>query len=178
LAPDAYQGARSKRSIYCFRLKVASFVVLGKIVLVGFATGTRSANWHAMVPAGRRARCVAHCRSWLQSRRSLSDHVATAAAYRRRPCWLHTARTRRWRAGRIFRDFFYTLLTLLTLVGASVSSALVRHKTGGAIFANFSGYGWLPLLVDAWRSSCFVSWHTAAGRIFRKILLIQRCAAR
>ena len=49
-APDAYQGAPIPSAAFIASgSKVASFVVLGKIVLVGFAPVHGSADWHAMV---------------------------------------------------------------------------------------------------------------------------------
>src|SRR5436309_10375879 len=49
-APDAYQGALvPSEAFIASGSKVASFVVLGKIVLVGFAPVHGSADWHAMV---------------------------------------------------------------------------------------------------------------------------------
>src|SRR5437868_12654333 len=49
-APDAYQGAPIPSAAFIASgSKVASFVVLGKIVLIGFAPIHGSANWHAMV---------------------------------------------------------------------------------------------------------------------------------
>lgn len=49
-APDAYQGAPlSSAAFIASGSKVASFVVLGKIVLVGFGPLHGSADWHAMI---------------------------------------------------------------------------------------------------------------------------------
>src|SRR5258708_14978771 len=49
-APDAYQGGPvSSAAFIASGSKVASFVVLGKIVLIGFGPVHGSANWHAMV---------------------------------------------------------------------------------------------------------------------------------
>src|SRR5205807_6634131 len=49
-APDAYQGAPVPSAAFIASgSKVASFVVLGKIVLVGFGPVHGSAAWHAMV---------------------------------------------------------------------------------------------------------------------------------
>src|SRR5205823_10025676 len=49
-APDAYQGAPvSSAAFIASGSKVASFVVLGKIVLIGFGPVQGSADWHAMV---------------------------------------------------------------------------------------------------------------------------------
>src|SRR6202171_6080056 len=49
-APDAYQGAPVPSAAFIASgSKVASFVVLGKIVLVGFGPAHGSAAWHAMI---------------------------------------------------------------------------------------------------------------------------------
>src|SRR5438046_3491815 len=49
-APDAYEGAPvPSEAFIASGSKVASFVVLGKIVLVGFGPVHGSADWHAMV---------------------------------------------------------------------------------------------------------------------------------
>src|SRR2546430_13445726 len=49
-APDAYQGGPVPSAAFIASAsKVASFVVLGKIVLVGFAPLHGNAAWHAMV---------------------------------------------------------------------------------------------------------------------------------
>src|SRR5436305_13031438 len=49
-APDAYQGAPVPSAAFIASgSKVAAFVVLGKIVLVGFAPLHGSAAWHGMV---------------------------------------------------------------------------------------------------------------------------------
>src|SRR5204862_2572421 len=49
-APDAYQGAPVMSAAFIASgSKVASFVVLGKIVLIGFAPLRGSADWHALV---------------------------------------------------------------------------------------------------------------------------------
>ena len=49
-APDAYQGAPIPSAAFIASgSKVASFVVLGKIVLVGFGPAHGSAAWHAMI---------------------------------------------------------------------------------------------------------------------------------
>src|SRR5256886_13598853 len=49
-APDAYQGSPVPSAAFIASgSKVASFVVLGKIVLIGFSPVQGSADWHAMV---------------------------------------------------------------------------------------------------------------------------------
>jgi NADH-quinone oxidoreductase subunit N len=49
-APDVYQGAPIPSAAFIASgSKVASFVVLGKIVLVGFGPVRGSADWHAMI---------------------------------------------------------------------------------------------------------------------------------
>src|SRR5438270_13288602 len=51
-APDAYQGAPVPSAAFIASgSKVASFVLLGKIVLVGFAPDAGNAGWHALIPA-------------------------------------------------------------------------------------------------------------------------------
>src|SRR5713101_1049667 len=53
-APDAYQGAPIPSAAFIASgSKVASFVVLGKIVLIGFGPVRGSADWHAMLAGGR-----------------------------------------------------------------------------------------------------------------------------
>src|SRR5438045_4627455 len=48
-APDTYQGAPvSSAAFIASGSKVASFLVLGKIMLVGFSSIQGSADWHAM----------------------------------------------------------------------------------------------------------------------------------
>ena len=95
-APDAYQGAPVPSAAFIASgSKVASFVVLGKIVLVGFAPLHGSADWHAagrrLVAGARRARCVVDLAR--QSRRAGANERAPAARlFRRRACRLHVAR--------------------------------------------------------------------------------------
>src|SRR5204863_1654662 len=49
-APDAYQGAPVPSAAFIASgSKVASFVVLGKIVLIAFGPAHGSAAWHAMI---------------------------------------------------------------------------------------------------------------------------------
>src|SRR5205807_4614073 len=49
-APDTYQGAPPPSAAFIASAsKVASFVVLGKIVLIGFGPVQGAAGWHAMV---------------------------------------------------------------------------------------------------------------------------------
>src|SRR5204862_2008835 len=49
-APDAYQGAPVPSAAFIASAsKVAAFVVLGKIVLIGFAPVRGDAAWHAMI---------------------------------------------------------------------------------------------------------------------------------
>ena len=61
-APDAYQGAPVPSAAFIASgSKVASFVVLGKIVLVGFAPVHGSAAWHSMVAGW----APGVCRIWI-----------------------------------------------------------------------------------------------------------------
>ena len=78
-APDVYQGAPvSTAAFIASGSKVASFVVLGKIVLIGFGPVHGSANWHAH---GRRLDAYPRSR-WRHFRFS----SATSSRLRKRTC--------------------------------------------------------------------------------------------
>ncbi|PYL87061.1 MAG: hypothetical protein DMF17_04085 [Verrucomicrobia bacterium] len=87
-APDAYQGAPVPSAAFIASgSKVASFVVLGKIVLVGFGPDKGSA---------RRARRIVDPH-WQSRRARPVQRPPAARLLRRRPRRLHAARThRRW----------------------------------------------------------------------------------
>ena len=105
-APDAYQGAPVPSAAFIASgSKVASFVVLGKIVLVGFAPLHGSAAWHGdggrLVARARRAGSIIDLAR--QSRRAGAIECAqTACLLCGRARWLHIARTCRGRSRRIF----------------------------------------------------------------------------
>jgi NADH-quinone oxidoreductase subunit N len=142
-APDAYQGAPVPSAAFIASgSKVASFVVLGKIVLVGFGPVHGSADWHGMV-AG-----------WvplLSALAALSIVVGNLVALaqsnvRRLLAYSAVAHAGYTLLGLIAggRDgfgatLFYTTVYAFTLVGAFGVVALVRRETGGDDLKNFAG---------------------------------------
>jgi len=142
-APDAYQAAPVPSAAFIASgSKVASFVVLGKIVLVGFAPVHGSAAWHAM---------AAGWSPVLAALAALSILVGNIVALgqrnvRRLLAYSAVAHTGYTLIGIIAgnRDgfsaaLFYTTIYAITLVGAFGIVALVRRETGGDDIANFSG---------------------------------------
>jgi NADH-quinone oxidoreductase subunit N len=141
-APDAYQGAPvASAAFIASGSKVASFVVLGKIVLVGFGPVHGSADWHAM---------IAGWSPVLAALAALSIVVGNLVA-------LAQSNVRRLLAYSAVAHAGYTLLGLVaggsegfsatlfyitvygfTLVGAFGVVALVRRETGGDDLKNFS----------------------------------------
>ena len=109
-APDAYQGAPIPSAAFIASgSKVASFVVLGKIVLIGFAPAHGNAAWHAM--HGRLVadpRCVGSVVDSVgKFRRSRANQRSPASRLlSRRARRLHFARTGRRRSRRIFGNAF------------------------------------------------------------------------
>src|SRR5438046_1382011 len=142
-APDAYQGAPIPSAAFIASgSKVASFVVLGKIVLVGFAPARGSADWHAMLAGWSPVLAVLAALSIL-----LGNFVALAQAnVRRLLAYSAVAHGGYTLLGIIAggRDgfsatLFYTTAYAMTLVGAFGVVGLVRRQTGGDDFSNFSG---------------------------------------
>ncbi len=142
-APDAYQGAPVPSAAFIASgSKVASFVVLGKIVLVGFGPMHGSAAWHAM---------IAGWSPVLAALAALSIVVGNLVALaqtnvRRLLAYSAVAHTGYTLLGLVAggRDgfsatLFYTTVYAFTLVGAFGVVALVRRETGGDDFQNFSG---------------------------------------
>jgi NADH-quinone oxidoreductase subunit N len=142
-APDAYQGAPVPSAAFIASgSKVASFVVLGKIVLVGFAPVHGSAGWHAM---------VAGCAPVLAALAALSIIIGNLVALaqsnvRRLLAYSAVAHAGYTLIGIVAggRDgfsaaLFYTTIYAITLVGAFGVVGVVRRETGGDEFFNFSG---------------------------------------
>ena len=142
-APDAYQGAPVPSAAFIASgSKVASFVVLGKIVLVGFGPVQGSAGWHAM---------VAGWSPLLATLAALSIVVGNLVALaqsnvRRLLAYSAVAHAGYTLIGIVAggRDgfsaaLFYTTVYAITLVGAFGVVGLVRRETGGDDFSNFSG---------------------------------------
>jgi NADH-quinone oxidoreductase subunit N len=142
-APDAYQGAPVPSAAFIASAsKVASFVVLGKIVLVGFAPARGSAAWHAMVAGWSPVLAALAALSIL-----LGNLVALAQSnVRRLLAYSAVAHAGYTLIGLVASGregfsaaLFYATIYAITLVGAFGVVAIVRRETGGADFSNFRG---------------------------------------
>jgi NADH-quinone oxidoreductase subunit N len=142
-APDAYQGAPvTSAAFIASGSKVASFVVLGKIVLVGFGPTRGSADWHAMIAGWAPLLAVLAALSIL-----LGNFVALAQTnVRRLLAYSAVAHSGYTMLGIIAgsRDgfaatLFYTTIYAVTLVGAFAVVGIVRRETGGDNLADFAG---------------------------------------
>ena len=142
-APDAYQGAPIPSAAFIASgSKVASFVVLGKIVLVGFAPARGSADWHAMLAGWSPVLAVLAALSIL-----LGNFVALAQAnVRRLLAYSAVAHGGYTLLGIIAggRDgfsatLFYTSVYAVTLIGAFAVVGVVRRESGGDDLQNFAG---------------------------------------
>src|SRR5438552_11830612 len=142
-APDAYQGAPVPSAAFIASgSKVASFVVLGKIVLVGFAPIHGNAAWHAMVAGWAPVLAALAALSIL-----LGNLVALVQTnVRRLLAYSAVAHAGYTLLGLVAGDrqgfsatLFYTVVYAITLVGAFGLVAIVRRQTGGDDLQNFSG---------------------------------------
>jgi NADH-quinone oxidoreductase subunit N len=142
-APDAYQGAPIPSAAFIASgSKVASFVVLGKIVLVGFGAVHGSSGWHAMAAGWSPVLAVLAALSIL-----IGNLVALAQTnVRRLLAYSAVAHAGYTLLGLIAgsRDgfsatLFYAAVYAITLVGAFGVVAVVRSETGGDDLKNFSG---------------------------------------
>src|SRR6059058_2835969 len=142
-APDAYQGGPVPSAAFIASAsKVASFVVLGKIVLVGFAPLHGDAAWHAMVAGWSPVLAALAALSIL-----LGNLVALAQSnVRRLLAYSAVGHAGYTLIGLIAGDrdgfsaaLFYATIYAITLVGAFGVVAIVRRETGGDDFSNFAG---------------------------------------
>ena len=142
-APDAYQGAPVPSAAFIASgSKVASFVVLGKIVLIGFAPVHGSAGWHAMVAGWSPVLAALAALSIV-----IGNLVALAQSnVRRLLAYSAVAHAGYTLIGFVAGDregfsaaLFYTTVYGVTLVGAFGVVGVVRRETGGDDFSNFSG---------------------------------------
>jgi NADH-quinone oxidoreductase subunit N len=150
-APDAYQGAPIPSAAFIASgSKVASFVVLGKIVLLGFGPVHGNAGWHAMVAGWSPLLAVLAALSIL-----IGNLVALAQTnVRRLLAYSAVAHTGYTLLGLVAgsRDgfsatLFYAAVYAITLIGAFGVVAIVRRETGGDDLKDFSGLaGRAPLL--------------------------------
>jgi NADH-quinone oxidoreductase subunit N len=141
-APDAYQVAPVPSAAFIASgSKVASFVVLGKIVLGAFGQNAGSAAWHAMVAGWAPVLAVLAALSIL-----LGNLVALAQSnVRRLLAYSAVAHAGYTLLGLVAggRDgfsatLFYTTVYAFTLIGSFGVVALVRRETGGDDLTNFS----------------------------------------
>lgn len=141
-APDTYQGAPvSSAAFIASGSKVASFVVLGKILLIGFGPAHGSAAWHAMVAGWAPVLAVLAALSIV-----IGNLVALAQSNVRRllaySAVAHAGYTLLGLVAGSREGFaatlFYTTIYAFTLVGAFGVVALVRRDTGGDDLAHFS----------------------------------------
>jgi NADH-quinone oxidoreductase subunit N len=142
-APDAYQGAPVPSAAFIASgSKVASFVVLGKIVLVGFAPVHGSAGWHAMVAGWSPVLAALAALSIVTG-----NLLALAQSnVRRLLAYSAVAHAGYTLIGFVAGDragfsaaLFYITIYAVTLVGAFGVVSVVRRETGGDDYANFSG---------------------------------------
>src|SRR5437762_3874495 len=142
-APDAYQGAPvSSAAFIASGSKVASFVVLGKIMLVGFSPIHGSADWHAMVVGWSPVLAalaafsilIGNLVALVQSnlRRLLAYSAVAHAGY------TLLGLVAGGREG-FSATLFYTTIYAFTLVGAFGVVGVVRRETGGDDFTHFAG---------------------------------------
>ena len=142
-APDVYQGAPvSTAAFIASGSKVASFVVLGKIVLLGFGPVAGSAHWHALAGGWTPVLAFLAALSILLGnlvalvqknvRRLLAYSAVAHAGY---------ALLGLVAAGRsgFSATLFYTTIYGITLVGAFGVVAFVRRETGGDDLSDFAG---------------------------------------
>ncbi len=140
-APDAYQGAPIPSAAFIASgSKVASFVVLGKIVLVAFGPAQGSAAWHAMIAGWAPVLAALAALSIL-----LGNLVALAQSnVRRLLAYSAVAHAGYTLLGLVAggregygATLFYTTIYAFTLVGAFGVVALVRRETGGDDLVHF-----------------------------------------
>ena len=133
-APDAYQGAPIPSAAFIASgSKVASFVVLGKIVLVGFGPAHGSAAWHAMIAGWSPVLAVLAALSIV-----IGNLVALAQTnVRRLLAYSAVAHAGYTLLGLVAggregfsATLFYTTVYAFTLVGAFGVVALVKRHSG------------------------------------------------
>ncbi len=142
-APDAYQGAPvSAAAFIASGSKVASFVVLGKILFIALREVPGSAAWHALasgwspILAGLAALSIVVGNFTALAQRNVRRLLAYSAVahvgYTLLGLVAHT------REG-FSATLFYTTIYGLTLVGAFGVVAFVRRENGGDDLTDFAG---------------------------------------
>lgn len=142
-AADTYQGAPIPSAAFIASgSKVASFVVLGKIVLVGFGPLHGSAEWHALVDGwspvlaaiAALSIVIGNLVALVQTnvRRLLAYSAVAHAGY------TLLGLIAGGREG-FSATLFYTTTYAVTLIGAFGVVGFVRRETGGDDLENFTG---------------------------------------
>ncbi len=142
-APDAYQGAPiSAAAFIASGSKVAAFVVLGKIVLVGFGPAHGSADWQALIAGWTPLLAVLAALSILVGNfvALVQKNVRRLLAY---SAVAHAGYTLLGlvAAGRegFAATLFYTTIYGITLIGAFGVVGFVRRESGGDDLRDFAG---------------------------------------
>jgi NADH-quinone oxidoreductase subunit N len=142
-APDAYEGAPvSTAAFIASGSKVASFVVLGKIVMIGFGSIPGSADWHAMIAGWMPILAVLSALSILVGNlvALVQKNVRRLLAY---SAVAHGGYTLlgliAGGRGGFAATLFYTTIYAITLLGAFGVVGFVRRETGGDDLADFAG---------------------------------------
>jgi len=150
-APDAYQGGPVPSAAFIASgSKVASFVVLAKILLLGFGSEAGSALWHAFVAGWQPVLAILAALSIVignlvalvqkNVRRLLAYSAVAHAGY------TLLGLIANGREG-FSATLFYTTIYALTLLGAFGVVAFVRQTSGGDNLTDFAGLRWRsPLL--------------------------------
>lgn len=142
-APDAYQGAPVPSAAFIASgSKVAAFVVLGKIVLMGFAPAHGKADWHSMAAGWSPVLAALAALSIL-----LGNFVALAQTnVRRLLAYSAVAHAGYTLLGLVAggregfsATLFYTTIYAITLIGAFGVVGFVKRETGGDDIQNFTG---------------------------------------
>ena len=142
-APDTYQGAPATSVAFIASAsKVASFFVLGKILLIGFGPSHGAAGWHALAAGWSPLVAVLAALSIL-----IGNLVALAQTnVRRLLAYSAVAHAGYTLLGLVAggregfsATLFYTTIYAFTLVGAFGIVGLVRRETGGDDFTHFAG---------------------------------------
>ena len=143
-APDAYQAAPPvSAGFIASASKVAAFVVLGKIALIGFAPVPGSASWHAMIAGWTPLLAALSALSILIGNfvaliqtnvRRLLAYSAVAHAGYSLIGLVAGAGNDGFRA-----TLFYITVYAFTLVGAFGVVAIVRNETAGDDITDFRG---------------------------------------
>jgi NADH-quinone oxidoreductase subunit N len=142
-APDTYQAAPVPAAAFIASAsKVASFVVLGKILLIALRDVTGAAGWHAFTAGWSPAIAVVAALSIVVGnlvaltqknvRRLLAYSAVAHAGYMLVGLVAHGTNG-------FAATLFYSTIYAITLVGAFAVVGFVKRETGGADLSDFAG---------------------------------------